>query len=197
MVNRIHDLPGMRFADTVDTGALEVQASVAVPRYFAAYEKAFDLPGYRPVKVTVVCNRGERLRVETDGIEVSARGIINAMGTWETPHIPKYPGADRFWGRQLHARDYRGAEEFAANRVIVVGAGISAIQLLDEVPRATTTTWVTRREPDFHPGPLLIVGPSDDCACSNSGRRARQISAAPARVQTGGDDRRYAPGPTP
>src|ERR671921_1811686 len=64
-VNRLHDLPGMRFADAVDAGATEVQAAEAVPRYFAAYEKAFELPVYRPVKVTVVCDRGDRLNVET------------------------------------------------------------------------------------------------------------------------------------
>jgi hypothetical protein len=43
-VNRIHDLPRMRFSEAVDTDATEVEASVAVPRYFAAYEKAFGLP---------------------------------------------------------------------------------------------------------------------------------------------------------
>jgi NAD(P)-binding Rossmann-like domain len=47
-VNRIHDLPGMRFSEAVDTEATEVEASVAVPRYFAAYEEAFDLPVYGP-----------------------------------------------------------------------------------------------------------------------------------------------------
>ena len=153
-VNRIHDLPGMRFSDAVDTGATEVQAAVAVPRYFAAYEKAYELPVYRPVKVTVVCDRGDRFRIETDVINVSARGIINATGTWETPYIPEYPGADRFGGRQLHTRDYRTAEEFRGRHVVVVGAGISAIQLLDEISRVTTTTWVTRRPPEFRDGPF-------------------------------------------
>src|SRR5919206_88066 len=82
-VNRIHDLPGMRFSEAVDTDAKEVEASVAVPRYFAAYE-----------------------------------------------------------------------EDFASRHVIVVGGGISAIQLLDEVSRVTTTTWVTRRPPEFREGPF-------------------------------------------
>ena len=153
-VNRIHDLPGMPFADAVHTTATEVQAAVAVPTYYAAYEKAFDLPVYRPVKVIVVCDRGGRLNVETDRIHVSARGIINATGTWETPYIPEYPGAERFEGRQLHTRDYRGAAEFAGKHVIIVGGGISAIQLLDEISRVTTTTWVTRRPPEFRTGPF-------------------------------------------
>lgn len=153
-VNRIHDLPGMPFAEAVDTDDAEVQANVAVPRYFAAYEKAFDLPVYRPVKVTVVCDRGERFKVETERGDFSARGIINATGTWESPYIPDHPGAERFAGRQLHTKEYRTAAEFAGRHVIIVGGGISAIQLLDEISRVTTTTWVTRREPLFRTGPF-------------------------------------------
>ena len=38
--------------------------------------------------------------------------------------------------------------------VIVVGGGISAIQVLDEVSRVTTTTWVPRRPPEFRAGPF-------------------------------------------
>ena len=151
-VNRIHDLPGMPFADALDGDETEVPAAVAVPRYFAAYERAFALPVYRPVTVTVVCDRGDRLVVESDRFDVSARGIVNATGTWETPYVPEYPGATRFRGRQLHTRDYRAAEEFVGKHVVVVGAGISAVQLLDEVSQVTTTTWVTRRPPEFRDG---------------------------------------------
>lgn len=153
-VNRIHDLPGMPFSEVLSTNTTQVRASVAVPEYFAAYEKRFDLPVYRPVTVKVVCDRGDHFRVETDRIQVSARGLINATGTWESPYLPDVPGAERFKGRQLHTKDYRTAEEFRGRHVIVVGAGISAIQLLDEVSRVTTTTWVTRRPPEFRDGPF-------------------------------------------
>jgi thioredoxin reductase len=153
-VNRIHDLPGLRFAEAVPTDASEAQAAVAVPHYFAEYERRFELPVYRPVQVTVVCDRGDRLVVEADRFAVSARGIINATGTWETPYIPGYPGAELFRGRQLHTKDYRTAEEFAGRHVVIVGGGISAVQLLDEISRVTTTTWVTRRPPEFRSGPF-------------------------------------------
>nr|WP_227833454.1 pyridine nucleotide-disulfide oxidoreductase [Nocardia macrotermitis] len=75
------------------------------------------------------------------------RGLINATGTWEKPFVPYYPDAGTFAGRQLHAHDYRNAEEFAGRHVVVVGAGISAVQLLDEISRVTTTTWTSRTEP--------------------------------------------------
>jgi len=154
-VNRIHDLPGMAFREALgpDVGD-SVEAAVAVPRYFAAYEKAFALPVIRPAKVSVVCERAGRLRIESDRGLFSARGLINATGTWESPYIPDYPGRDGFLGRQLHTRDYRTPQEFAGKTVLVVGGGISAIQLLDEISLVTDTIWVTRRPPEFREGPF-------------------------------------------
>jgi thioredoxin reductase len=153
-VNRVHDLPGMAFSDAVDTSETTVEAAVAVPRYFAAYEERFELGVYRPVKVKVVCPRGDRFRIETDRETFSARGIINATGTWEAPYIPDYPGRDRFKGRQLHTRDYRTATDFAGQHVVIVGGGISAIQLLNEISLVTATTWVTRRPLQFRSAPF-------------------------------------------
>ncbi len=153
-VNRIHDLPGMAFAEAVAGASETVEAAVAVPQYFAAYEHAFELPVYRPVTVKVVCERGGRLRVETDREAFSARGIINATGTWETPYIPEYPGRELFAGRQLHTHDYISAAEFAGQHVLIVGGGISALQLLNEISFVTRTTWVTRRPPEFRAGPF-------------------------------------------
>jgi thioredoxin reductase len=151
-VNRIHDLPGMRLAAALPDAGDAVEAAVAVPRYFAAYERAFELPVYRPVTVKVVCERGGRLRVETDRQVFSARGIVNATGTWETPYIPDYPGRELFAGRQLHTYDYKTAAEFAGQHVLIVGGGISALQLLNEISFVTRTTWVTRRPPEFREG---------------------------------------------
>lgn len=172
-VNRIHDLPGMSFSEAVDTTEPEVQAAVAVPRYFAAYERKFALPVYRPVNVTVVCDRGERFMIESDVMDISARGIINATGTWETPFIPEYPGAELFRGRTMHTKDYRSADEFIGKHVVVVGAGISAIQLLDEISQVTTTSWITRRVPEFRTGPF------DE----NAGRKA--VAIVEDRVRRG------------
>lgn len=152
-VNRVHDLPGLGFAEYAGPDA-SVKASVAVPHYFAAYEQHFDLQVLRPAAVSVVCNRGERLRVESDVGVFSARGIINATGTWENPYIPHYPGAETFAGRTMHTRDYRSAEDFTGLHVLIVGGGISAIQLLDQISQVTRTTWVTRTPPRWREGPF-------------------------------------------
>src|SRR5690606_3241827 len=86
-VNRVHDLPGMSFTD-IAGGDTSVRASIAVPHYFTAYEEHFDLKVLRPARVSLVCDRGDRLRVESDQGLFSVRGIINATGTWEKPYIP-------------------------------------------------------------------------------------------------------------
>lgn len=148
-VNGINDLPGLSFDETVDTKDKSLLASVALPRYYAAYEKSFELPVIRPLKVTKVTERKDRFLIHTNGVQFSAKGIINATGTWKTPRFPKYPGSEKFKGQQLHTVDYKNAQAFAGKHVIVVGAGISAIQLLREISEVTETTWVTRRPPEF------------------------------------------------
>ncbi|WP_338719362.1 FAD-dependent oxidoreductase [Devosia sp. XK-2] len=152
-VNRVHDLPGLGFAAYAGDDDM-VKASVAVPHYFAAYEQHYDLRVLRPATAKVVCDRGERLRVETDRGLFSVRGIINATGTWENPYVPKYPGATLFAGRTLHTKDFRTADEFAGQHVLIVGGGISAIQLLDQISRVARTTWVTRTPPRWRDGPF-------------------------------------------
>ncbi len=148
-VNGINDLPGMAFADAVDMKDTHLQANVAIPRYYEKYEKDFELPVIRPIRVNEVTERNDRFIIRTNGVQFSARGLINATGTWKTPHCPKYPGWEKFRGRQLHTGEYNGAEEFIGKHVIIVGGGISAVQLLGEVSKVTKTTWVTRRPPDF------------------------------------------------
>ncbi|GII96059.1 FAD-dependent oxidoreductase [Sinosporangium siamense] len=146
-VHGIHDLPGMPFRSPDPTRP----AAEVVSGYFAEYEDRFGLPVLRPVPVTAVRHGpGDRLLVESPGRRWAARAVINATGTWRKPFVPYYPGVGDFRGRHLHTADYRSAEEFRGRRVIVVGGGISAIELLTEISTvAAEATWVTRRPPEF------------------------------------------------
>lgn len=150
-VNGINDLPGMKFSDAVQTDNSELQTNTAVPEYYEKYEKEFNLPILRPLRVEKITESGRRFLIKTNGTQFSTRGIINATGTWKTPHCPKYPGWEKFKGRQLHTGEYKNTEEFIGKHVIIVGGGISAIQLLGEISKVTSTAWVTRKEPDFRP----------------------------------------------
>ncbi|MFG3552919.1 NAD(P)-binding domain-containing protein [Micromonospora sp. NPDC047557] len=149
-VHGFHDLPGMPFPPADP----QRPAAEAVSAYFAAYERAFDLPVRRPVRVRAVRSRPDgRLDVDAGRDRWTARALINATGTWTRPFWPYYPGRSSFGGRQLHTADYQGPAEFTGRRVVVVGGGTSAVQLLAEVSTvAASTTWVTRRPPQFSDG---------------------------------------------
>lgn len=146
-VNGVYQLPGME----VPQPDPSTPVSGVISDYFAAYEREFDLRVRRPVSVRSVRPLPDkRLEVATDQGVWIAKALINATGTWERPFWPRYPGQEAFAGRQLHTAQYRGPEEFAGERVIVVGGGISAIQhLLEIAPHAASTAWVTRREPQW------------------------------------------------
>jgi cation diffusion facilitator CzcD-associated flavoprotein CzcO len=148
-VHGIHDLPGLPFRAADPTRP----AAEVVADYFGAYEREFGLPVHRPVQVSAVRDTaGGRLAVESTVGTWTTRALINATGTWRRPFRPYYPGQETFRGRQLHTADYRGPDEFAGQRVIVVGGGTSAVQLLGEISRVADTTWVTRRPPVFQEG---------------------------------------------
>lgn len=152
-VNGIHELPGFA-VPSADPGAASRDI---LPAYFADYESRFDLRVRRPERVLKVerinddrrDRTPDRLRVETDRASYAARYVITATGTWTKPLWPRYPGQQSFRGRQLHVADYVSADEFAGQRVVIVGAGVSAIQLLDEISHVAETFWVTRREPEW------------------------------------------------
>ncbi|MEV4754655.1 NAD(P)-binding domain-containing protein [Micromonospora sp. NPDC049559] len=150
-VHNIHDLPDAPFRPTdPDRPAAEV-----VSEYFAAYERRFELPVHRPVRVGEVRDTGDgRLAVRTDAGTWVTRTLINATGTWTRPFWPYYPGRETFRGRQLHTADYRGPAELAGRRVVVVGGGTSAIQLLGEISQVAEVVWVTRRPPVFQDRPF-------------------------------------------
>ena len=94
---------------------------------------------------------GARLRVVTDQGLWRARHVVSATGSWTAPHFPDLPGRDVFAGRQLHTVDYRSPEEFAGQRVAVVGGGNSAAQIIAELSLVADTTWATSRPPRFMP----------------------------------------------
>ncbi|MBC9717491.1 NAD(P)-binding domain-containing protein [Streptomyces sp. TRM66268-LWL] len=151
-VHGMHALPGMEL-----TGADATRpSSEVIGEYFAAYEERFDLRVHRPVDVAAVREgEGGRLLVESSEGTYATRALISATGTWDRPFWPRYPGQETFRGRQLHTAQYPGPEEFAGQRVVVVGGGASGTQhLLEIAPYAASTTWVTRREPVFREGPF-------------------------------------------
>lgn len=123
--------------------------------YLTRYEERYDLHVRRPRKVNDVVRADDdphgELHVRTDHGTIAAHAVVSATGIWSQPFWPSYPGARAFTGRQLHAADYRAPDEFSGQRVVIVGGGNSAAQVLAEVSTVADTTWVATRPPRFLP----------------------------------------------
>ncbi|GGP14436.1 hypothetical protein GCM10012278_70230 [Nonomuraea glycinis] len=132
------------------------QAGLAVGYYLrrakADYERRYDLPVLRLVTVHAVRRGDGRLLVETGHGTWQAKAVISATGTWWRPYIlPRYPGLRDFGGEHLHTAGYRGPEPLRGKRVVIVGGGNSAAQLLAELSTLAEVTWVTQRPPSLLP----------------------------------------------
>ncbi|MGW3322342.1 ArsO family NAD(P)H-dependent flavin-containing monooxygenase [Streptomyces virginiae] len=118
--------------------------------YLADYEKRYDLPVQRGVRVEAVHRDGAFLRVATESGDWRARAVVSATGTWTRPFLPAVPGRRDYTGRRLHTVHYRSPAEFTGRRVIVAGGGNSGAQIAADLAHAgIDLTWVTRRPPRY------------------------------------------------
>ena len=83
------------------------------------------------------------------GRQLTARAVIAASGTFGRPYRPDLPGLERYTGTLLHAAEYRTPEPFAGQRVVVVGAGNSAVQIAAELAGPAQVTLAARHPVRF------------------------------------------------
>lgn len=87
-------------------------------------------------RVTDVIAHGDGFTATlVQGGTVIGDALLAATGSFANPHVPRIPGREDFPGRVLHAAGYRSPDAFAGDRVLVVGAGNSAVQIGYELAR--------------------------------------------------------------
>ncbi len=142
---RYSALPGLDFPG--DPNRYPDRDEVAA--YLAHYGARLGVPihtGVRAEQVTIT-QRGFAVRMASGEI-IEARTVIAATGGGR-PHRPQLVGLSRFAGTVLHTADYRTPEGFAGQRVVVVGAGNSAVQVAVELSDHATVSLATRKPVRF------------------------------------------------
>jgi putative flavoprotein involved in K+ transport len=68
------------------------------------------------------------LEVEREGREVTLRPrqLVMATGMSGRPHVPQFPGKDRFKGHQHHSSAHPGPDAYRGKRAVVIGSNNSA-----------------------------------------------------------------------
>jgi cation diffusion facilitator CzcD-associated flavoprotein CzcO len=97
-------------------------------------------------KVTRIEHGQEGWLVRLDGGVVRARQLIVATGHDNAPHIPDWPGRERFEGRLLHSSGYRNPDSFRDRRVLVAGPGSSGMEIAHDLAEGgAAQVWLAAR----------------------------------------------------
>ncbi|HLD66549.1 MAG TPA: NAD(P)-binding domain-containing protein [Pseudomonas sp.] len=127
-----------------------------VVRYLEDYAAHFQLPIRYNTRIQRVSREGDGFRLyDEDGRIFECAALVVASGAFNQPHTPAIAGLDTFTGRQLHSRDYRNTEAFRGQRVVVVGAANSAVQIAHELAAVARVTLASREPIRFDPQRLL------------------------------------------
>lgn len=124
-----------------------------VVAYLESYaDRLSDVEIRTGTRVTQVTSDGPAFTVHTEGGEqLAASGVVVASGSFGNPHRPVLAGAEGFGGVITHVADYRNPDPYIGQRVVVLGAGNSAIQVAHELAEKSTVTLARLREPEFVP----------------------------------------------
>jgi len=134
--------PGYEFPGPAD----DYPTRDEVVEYLRGYASwlGVDIRTRSPVADVTVDSAGAFTAHLADGDAVSGGALIAASGSFANPYIPQVAGHDAFAGRVLTVADYRSPEPFVGKRVVVVGAGNSAVQVGYELAQRADVTLAVR-----------------------------------------------------
>ena len=158
--------PRTEFAEhPMPDGTPDYPSRDAVGRYLEDYAERFGL--LERVRLSTGVERAERQggggweltlsdgSTESFDVLVAANGH-NEVAQWPTP---PYPGD--FSGEQLHALDYREADDFRDRDVLVVGMGNSAMDIATDVSHVAGRTFLSVRRGSWVIPKRLLGKPAD------------------------------------
>ncbi len=91
-----------------------------------------------------------RWTVEVAGGEtIEADIVIGATGQLSRPNLPDVPGRERFAGAQFHSAEWDDAVQLDGKRVVVVGGGATAIQVVPALAGRVSHLTVVQRTPSW------------------------------------------------
>ncbi len=115
--------------------------------YYKLYADTFDLRRHIEFRTRVVAVRprtDELWDVEfADGEQRIYKGVLVCNGHHWDKRFPKYPG--EFTGEYIHSKDFKSPEQLAGKRVLVIGGGNSACDVVSEAARVSECAHLSLR----------------------------------------------------
>lgn len=147
-VKELSHLPGLPFPENYPR---------FVPRhlladYFETYAREFDIRPHFGEEVVSVKKHNSRWLTNTrTGKEFTSEYVVIATGVNRVPYRPQFKGEEDFNGTIVHSREYRNAEPFLGQRVLVVGMGNTGAEIALDLCENGIEALISAR------GPINIV----------------------------------------
>lgn len=131
--------------------------------YFQGYAQHFGVTDY--IRFNTEVKKAEEQPDKTwditlgDGTVEHFDYLLVANGHHWNPRMPSYPG--EFTGQMLHSHDFKNAEPFKDQRVLVIGGGNSACDIAVETGRISAFTAVSMRR-GYYIAPKFTMGMPTD-----------------------------------
>ena len=131
-------LPGMKFP----APGKSFPTKNATADFMAAYKDAYDLPVVYHSEVIRVAELTNLRGAVSNGYEVRTRSnifltnrVIIATGHYNAPRIPAFSSQLTGVSKQLHSSEYKSASALPCGDVLVIGAGLSGLQIALDLSR--------------------------------------------------------------
>ncbi|MCA9139526.1 MAG: NAD(P)-binding domain-containing protein [Planctomycetales bacterium] len=136
-------LPGM------DVGAEGKYISAS--QYFEYLHRFSTSHDLNPIRATV-----DAITPVPQGLDVQFRGVrqvvrykvvVLATGIFDHPVVPDVPGLEvgSHCPRVIHSRDWQGPESYEGRRILVIGAGMSGVEIAEQCAQAGLQVLISSR----------------------------------------------------
>lgn len=129
-----------------------------VVQYLEMYSRQFQLEPKFGQRVVAARRVSDEWEVETQDRRHRAANLVIATGYTRDPYRPTWPGQASFRGAVLHSSEYRNAQPFQNQRVLVVGFGNSGGEIaIDLWEHGTPPSLAVRGPVNVIPRDLLGI----------------------------------------
>lgn len=125
-------------------------------RYFRHVDKVWDLSKDIQLNVTIVSTTFEQgdngprwVSTTSTGDIYYSKFLVCGTGTSFKPYVPKFEGLENYKGVACHSSSWPKDVDMTGKRVAVIGAGASAVQVVQEAAKVATKVTEFIRTPNI------------------------------------------------
>ncbi|MCP9198771.1 NAD(P)/FAD-dependent oxidoreductase [Gramella sp. GC03-9] len=152
--SEFNNMPGMDFP--AEKGHYPSRTEVA--DYFKAYAEKFNIPVQLETLIEHISNHEDHFVLKSPQGEMRTRNVVIATGPFHIPYTPPFSKKIAPEIFQIHSNYYKNPGQLKDGKTMVVGAGDSGFQILDEVSEETSEPVYFSGTTDVRVLPQEILG---------------------------------------